>query len=235
MRSRSPTSSRLVLPVSACLAAPLCAQADDFGLVIQASTDTIYHGTTETFGEPSIGINAQWQPDENLFVGIEAHTSQVDGVRQRHSSYGAYVGTAWELDDNWLVNVAVQHREFPGAPKEWASTELKAEITNKKGFALRLDYSPDYYSHDTEAFVAEIGQQRFVTDQAFYSWKAGAVHLSNDRFFDYQFAEIGAGFAHRRYTVSLAYGWNSEDGRDLFGAEPVRSPRLFAQLAYRLY
>ncbi|MEO0574530.1 MAG: hypothetical protein AAF004_03640 [Pseudomonadota bacterium] len=202
---------------------------------MQSASDVIYHGTTETMGQPSVGINAQWQPNDWFFAGFEAHTARVKTVRQRQNSYSGYVGGVWTLNDQWAVNLSVQHREFPGGVKAWEFTELKTELSHENGFKARLDYSPNYYAHKTESYVAEFGGTTFFRPNLYYEWQIGAVTLQSERFTDYQYARLGIGYTRQRMTLDLSYGWNSEDGQPQFGLAPLRSPRVLAKIFVRLF
>ncbi|MEO1576786.1 MAG: hypothetical protein AAFU65_17700, partial [Pseudomonadota bacterium] len=196
----------------------------DVGVVARLASDTVYHGTTETFGEPSIGLDLQWQPTGGVVLGLEAHAATVGAVRQRHSSVSAYLGYGRAFADRWFIDGAIARREFPSSPKPWQYTEVKAQLSHERGFSLSLDYAPDYYAHNTEAFALELNQRAFFRPGWFYHASVGAVELSNERFTDYHYASVGGGFARGRYSLDLSYGWNSEDGVDQFGPEPLRSP-----------
>lgn len=222
-----------VLPIS--LSALGLANANDVGVVVQSATDTIYHGTRETGGEPAFAASITWQPSSRFFLGASGRLSPVGQGRQRHSSYDLFAGTAWSLGERWLSTVAVQRREFPGAPKAWQYTEYKLELQHTNGFRGRLDYAPDYYAHDTQAAILELEKTTFLSEHWYWNLQWGVAELSRAELDDYHYARIGGGYTAGRLTLDLSYGWNSDDGTVLFGPGPLRSQNLVFRVAYRLF
>ena len=210
--------------------------SNEFGLVVQAVSDWIYDGTTETRSEPSVGINGELRLQPNVFFGFEAHDGSVESGqrRERERSVAVYIGFDKTLGRDWYTALSLQHREFPGSNVEWDFTEATLQFAYRDNWSFTLDYSPDYYERDTSAFGSELSYTRNINSRSYWSLQAGTQQLSESQFTDYHYARLGVGLSAASFNVDLSYGWNSEDGTLLFGAQPILSPKLVLQLIYRL-
>ncbi len=207
---------------------------EEFGLIVQATSDWVYDGTTETRGEPSIGINGEWRLQPAVFLGFEAHESSVAAEQQRERSVAIYTGVDRTLDKNWYTALSLQHREFPGSVTEWDFTEIALQLAYRDNWLIKFDYSPDYYARDTEAFGTELSYTDNISSRSYWSLQAGVQHTSESQFVDYHYARFGVGISTSALNIDLSYGWNSEDGTLLFGNDRLLSPKLVLQLNYRL-
>ncbi|MEM7281555.1 MAG: hypothetical protein AAF438_07995 [Pseudomonadota bacterium] len=211
-------------------------ESANLSLVVLATSDWTYHGVSETRGEPSVGINLDWQPTRHLFLGVEAHQGRVSAERQREGSVMGYIGTGWSLSENWYGTLALQQREFPGSTKEWDITEFTTSFTHDSGLRASLSYSPDYYEHNTEAANIEIGYVHQSNRRWHWSFEAGTTEFFEDepRFVDYQYARAGIGLSFGRSNVNVAYAWTNASATETFGAESNESPGLVVGFSYRV-
>ncbi len=219
------------------LSQPLAAYENvsgEFGLVVQAVSNWVYDGTTETRDEPSIGINGEWRIKPTVFLGFEAHEASTVAEQQRERSIAAYIGIDRTLGKGWYTALSLQHREFPGSEIEWDFTELIFQVAYQKNWSLKLDYSPDYYERDTAAYGAELDYVRNFNSQSYWSVQVGVQEQVDSQFIDYEFVRFGIGLSTGSFNIDLSYGWNSEDGNVLFGNELILSPELLLQLSYRI-
>ncbi|MBL4851714.1 MAG: hypothetical protein JKY90_05465 [Gammaproteobacteria bacterium] len=207
---------------------------NELGLVVQAASDWVYDGTTETRGEPSIGINGEWRLQSSVFLGFEAHEARVVVEQQRQRSVALYAGVDHLLSKDWYSALSLQHRAFPGSVAEWDFTEIVLQFAYRDNWSFSFDYSPDYYERDTEAFGTELSYTNNISSRSYWSIQAGTQQLSESQLVDYHYARLGLGISTAALNFDLSYGWNSEDGTLLFGSEPILSPELVLQLNYRL-
>ncbi len=210
------------------------ANGQEFGLVLGGASDWIYHGVSETRGEPALGINAQWQLSPKWVVGLEAHEGRTRAERQRERSVFGYLAFEHRLSEDWLSVVSLQHRRFPGGQKAWEFSELEVQFDYRDRWSVRFDYSPNYYSHNSEVTTVEIDYSQPIGESAYWRGQVGALRHSRDRFDHYQFATLGIGRSFGATNVEAAYVWNSNNSNDLFGAEDTTSPGLVLSINYRL-
>jgi len=236
--SRRPTSpfGVLLLLSSVCVAS---AHADTprLSIIAQVSSDWLYHGTTETAGEPVIGFNAEWQLSNTWFSGVEAHEGNVDGARQRQRSLMAYLGRGFELNKAWFLTATVQHREFPGGLKEWDFTEFAVDFSHRSGFGVSIDYAPDYYEHSVQAAATEFRYSDSIKGNNYWYAQVGALILWDDPWLgddDYQFAQVGVGSSIGAINLDVAYHWNSRGESDDFAGARFSDPQFIVQLVYKL-
>ena len=214
---------------------PLC-KAYQQQVVVTASSDWIYHGSSESAGEPALGLNGELQLN-NFFLGAELHQAGEPGPRQRQRSVAAYLGYSFFVDPRWLASISYGQRVFPGSVKEWDYREWSTHLSyqnNQQTLALDIDYAEDYYDHDTEVLVAELNYSRELNRHWQSRLGVGLVELSEASYRDYHYAHIGAAYAVNVWVVDLAYHWNSEAGARLFGAE-INSPGWVLTISYQLY
>lgn len=225
---------RVFRPLLVVLYAPALVMASNLEIVAQASSDLMYHGTTETGGNPAIGLAFDWQISDHAFVGIEAHQGEVDSDPQRHRSVMVYAGAGIPLGKQWYASGTVAHREFPGSTIEWDFTEFSVALDHTRGWTLSVDYSPDYYEHNTRAWVAELGYQRDI-GQRFYAYASvGALELSSTEFTDYRFGQVGGGIRWKQLVFDLSYRANSEGDSTRFGGAALSDAKFVGQLSWRL-
>ena len=210
------------------------AHANELEIVALASSDYIYHGTTETNGNPAVGFAIDWQVTQRGFFGVEAHQAEVDGQPQRHRSVMVYAGAGFELGTDWFATAVVTHREFPKAVKEWDFTEFRLQLDHQSGWGATFDYSPDYYEHKTEAYTAEVRYQRELNESLYLHGSIGAVELSARRFTDYRYGTIGLGYRLGNAVLDLSYLVNSEGDSADFGRAAYSDSGVIAQLSWRI-
>lgn len=208
----------------------------EFGLVVQAASDWIYDGTTETRGEPSIGINGEWRPQSVIFLGFEAHQAKVAArtKQQGERSVAIYAGADHTFGKTWYTDLSLQHRAFPGAAIVWNFTEVALQLAYRDNWSLKLDYSPDYYKRNTTAFGTELAYTDNISSHSYWSLQVGMQELSEPQFIDYHYARFGVGISAALLNLDLSYGWNSEDESIRFGNQLIASPKFVLQLNYRL-
>ena len=213
------------------------ADGSRFSMIAQISSDWLYHGTTETDGEPVIGVNAEWQFSEEWFGGVEAHEGKVKNVQQRQRSIMAYLGRGFSLSDDWFLTASLQHREFPGSAKEWDFTEFEVDLLHRSGLGFSVDYSPDYYEHSVQAAATEFRYSEALRGNSYWYAHVGALLLWDNPWFgddDYQYAQIGAGSSVGAINLDIAYHWNSRgEDEDLAGAR-FSNPQFMVQVVYKL-
>ena len=227
------TNGIYMLAGAALLSLP--ATASDMELTALATSDWMYHGTSETEGEPAFGLAADWQLTPVVFAGIEAHQGIVKGEPQRQRSVMAYLGAGKAISDRLFLSGTASHREFPGGQKEWDFTEFTIALNHRSGWNFKIDYAPDYYEHNTTALASEVRYSRQFTQRLQGYVELGAIEFSNNRFTDYRYGQIGFGATIASAALDLAYRRNSEGPDADFGRAPYSRGKIVAQLSYRIH
>ena len=227
--------------MAGCTAAsvPAVALGSDLEVALLATSDWMYHGTTETRGEPAAGVAIDWQINAHVFAGAEIHQAVVDGDPQRHRSTRFYAGAGTPLSNRWFLSGSLSHREFPGGRKEWGITEVDVQLDGRLGdrgrLRLNADYSPDYYAHNTQAVSLE---GRYLVDlhPHWYCYASlGAIEFERDSVIsDYRFGSVGVGARWRGLTVDLSWRGNSAGADESFGLEALSDSKVVAEVSWRL-
>lgn len=210
---------------------------DQIGVVAQVGNDWTYHGTSEVLGEDVIGVNVELSLYSQWFFGLETHRARLprNEERQRQQGLQIYVGREFTLSKQWHSSVSLTHRVFINSGAEWDFTELSADITHDSGLSLRIDYSPDYYARDSQAFAVEAQFNRNLTDRSYWYLLVGALELSDDDFLDHRYASAGVGASLASANLDIGYQWNSRRSDELFGVEPFSPSQWVVRLSYRLW
>lgn len=216
-----------------CLA-PTPSWAGDVEITAKAATDWMYHGTTETGGNPVAGLAFDWQLSEHSFVGLEAHQAEVESQPQRHRSVMIYAGTGRALSREWYGTISVSHREFPKSAREWDFTEFRLQLDHQNGWSITLEHSPNYYEHNTRSYAGELSYRRNLSNRFYTYASIGALELSGQQSSDYQYGQIGAGVRWGQVVLDLAYRANTEGDDGNFGQAALSDPRFVGTLSWRL-
>ena len=208
--------------------------AGDVEVTVQGASNWVYRGTTETGNNPVLGVAIDWQATKRSFVGVEAHQAEVDGVAQRHRSFLIYAGAGVALGEDWYATGLVSHREYPGSGREWDLTEFRVQLDHTAGWTFGVDYSPDYYEHDTTSVAAEVAYRRDLNRRVYAYASVGAIEFSQSQFPDYQFGSLGAGLRLGQVVFDISYRANTEGNDSSFGMAPFSNSRFVGQVSWRL-
>ncbi|MEM7219368.1 MAG: hypothetical protein AAF515_13465 [Pseudomonadota bacterium] len=234
-----PSTSLAVLALTfTSIATPAYAN-DGLEIALLATSDWRYHGISETRRKPAIGIAFDWQVSETFFAGLEAHHAQVEGALQRQRSLMAYVGAGTRLGNDWYLSGSVSHREFPGSRKEWDFTEFEAQATrslsSRSQVRFSVDYSPDYYEHNIQAWGIEGQYTMSLNDRWYVTLEAGRLAFSKQTAGpEYGYGRLGAGWRADNLLLEVSVNANTEGSDAAFGAEAYNDLVIVGQLTWRL-
>ncbi|TDF41640.1 hypothetical protein EYS14_01955 [Alteromonadaceae bacterium M269] len=177
-------------------------------VVVRASSDSIYHGSSENAGEASIAINAELPISANWIAGLQFQDSNPSGVRQRHRNISGYLGFDKKIAKNWLSSTYFTHRAFPGSGRTWDYDEFTTRLTHQNGLSFGTFYAPNYYSSSVKALGANIQYTGRLVDRFYWRSQAGNINIPS--LFSYQYADFTVGTSYKRINVELGYHWTSE-------------------------
>ncbi|MEO0437540.1 MAG: hypothetical protein AAF098_11600 [Pseudomonadota bacterium] len=203
-------------------------------------SDWMYHGLSETFGRPALGLALDWQSDTRWFAGVETHRMFDDSNAPRPWATMIYVGAGGKIGENGFLTGSVQRRNFPTSNIPWDFTEFEIEydhqLTAQDRLRISADYSSDYYSLDTSAFAAEINYSRNLGDRLFVHAHLGAVNLADQSMLpSYQYGGVGGGLRFKRIIFDVSLNVTSESDARRVGLETFSEPRLVSRIIWRIY
>ena len=134
-------------------------------------------------------------------------------------------------ESNWLASGALRYRKFFNSNKEWDYWEFSTKLRSRNGFAVSVDYAPDYYAHNTRAIVTQIEQFHEFNNRWYGVGSAGYAEFSEAP--DYGFASVGVGLRMGRSTAEVNFDWHSLDENYRF-RDPVDANRVRFTWSYRL-
>lgn len=223
------------LLASLSLATEVIAESSQLTVTGIAASDWLYHGTTESDGNPVVGANLEWNHAQGFFAGLQAHQAKEKGPRQRERALMGYVGYTLIRPEGWSPSVAVTRREFLDAVKDWQYTELTLQFQHANGVSIRADYAADYYAHKTRSLALEVDYGFMLSELWYGQVKVGRLELSNSRWLDHHYAQVSVGRLVQSLNVELTAHWNSRGDGQAFGQERYSEPGLALQVGWRIW
>lgn len=191
--------------ITAALLLPCCVQA---ATPVQTASITLesdrqYHGLTETTSNPNLRFHTERIYDR-AFLGLAAEVAPFDRIRERHTALTGYVGLRTDIPNtDWSLTTAGSYRKFVRSNKEWDYWEGSLHLESDFGFAVTVDYAPDYYAHRTNAWVPQISQFNQWGDRIYTFAQVGYAAFSNaDNYF---FGTAALGWRVKQSTIELAF------------------------------
>ena len=172
------------------------------------ASDQVYHGISESSGNPSIGVNIEVQLSPLWVAGINASEGQVDNVRQRHRNISPYIGAEFAINEDWFGGAYLQVRRFLDSAREWDFEELNITASHVNGLSGRISYSPDYYATGASSFAIESQYQHTLSEPFYLAATAGYFDLQSE--IDYFYANVKFGARYKQYSAAVSYQWVSE-------------------------
>ncbi|MBO1255945.1 hypothetical protein J3L16_09640 [Alteromonas sp. 5E99-2] len=212
--------------------AKYAAANEHLSVYARLSSDWIYHGLSETGENPSLGINAEYRLSSSWVSGIAFRDAKNDGLRQRHRNVDGYLGWEHPINEDWFTGIYIKRRSFVGAAREWDFNELTVQSSHSSGFGFGFDVSDDYYATDSRSIALEASYSRPISSQSF--WRATLGHFDLNNQFDYQYANIKAGYQYKLISIELGYHWVSES-ISFSDVGPIESPKFVLELTCQCF
>ena len=197
---------------------------------VEASSDQIYHGLSESNGEPGASISVDLQLSEGWFAGGTVSEANVEGLRQRQRSHLLFVGTGFALNDQWYLSGAIKRRDFVNSQKDWNYTEWELRLAHRSGLLMHLDYADNYYDHRNEAIASQVSWLRDINST--YYWGLGVGYLTLSADVDHIFGHANLGLSKDNLNVDLKYHWHNRKGIVRF-AERLEQADVVMQISYK--
>lgn len=206
--------------------------AGTFGGFMAASTDNIYHGLSQTQGEPSLLIDGHYRGDNDLFAGLTLASVKLNPGPGTQLEVGVYAGRSVDLNPDWSVSAVLGFYSYPNAPVAlpYAYTEGIARLSWRERITVSASYSPDTSRYST------LGVNRHRPAQALESlahwpvygpWAAfagaGYRHFAAPIAAGYAYGSAGISFAHGRWQADLSAIGTQERAKALFGYKATES------------
>ena len=201
-----------------------------------ATTDSLYHGLTESTENPNLAINGELLVGEYWYAGVLTGVARADQIKERHQPLNAYAGFEALLPINspthWYAGTTVTHRKFLNSNKEWDYWEYSGQIRNSAGFSASIDYAPDYYAHRTTAVVSQLSYFYDFSDRYFTHTNIGYAAFSNTS--DYIFGHVSIGRIFHQSSIELGYFWHNHPNEYRF-RDPIQDNMLRFSFSHRLH
>ena len=198
---------------------------------VTLESDRLYHGLSETTHNPNLRVHSE-RINESTFAGLALEASTFDITRERHMAATGYVGIRIPITDaGWSATTLGSYRKFIRSNKEWDYWEASVQLESSSGFAVTIDYAPDYYAHRTNAWVPQISQYNQWGDRLYTFAKVGYGAFSNAD--NYLFSTLAVGWRARQSTIELAFDGQTLDERQRF-RDSVKRNQLRLSWTHRI-
>jgi uncharacterized protein (TIGR02001 family) len=213
-----------------CALAPLvsvCRAADGFGGSVDVASDYLVRGISRTRHDPALQIDVHYSTSMGFFAGAFASNTRIDPNEPVDAELSAYLGYAWNRQDDWHGRVVVSHYAYPWNEhgSKYDYDELDAQLSYQGWAQLSLNYSPNsprYYAYPKNYLKGvseesvELDLQRPLIGKLSLTGGAGYSRLGGPYADDYVYFSVGAAYDIGRFSLAVAYVDTTAGAKALF-------------------
>jgi uncharacterized protein (TIGR02001 family) len=218
MRCKSGYKPRaLLLPLALLLLSGLpahpCRADSPWSASIDATTDYIFRGVSQTYDSGALQLGANYQSSLGWFAGVWA--SNVNPYPHAGSSteLDLYAGFAQPLGADFSTRVAYTHYAYLDDPRpaRYDYDEVALSVAYVDRLAATLSYEPDSSAYSTLGFAQRrptgalelTGRWPLCAD---FALTGGAGYYNLQRLFgtSYWAADVGLAYVYRRVTIEVS-------------------------------
>lgn len=161
------------------------------------TTDYVWRGVTQSDGDPAFQLGGEVRFEPGIYAGAWASTVDIANgpERQRDQELILYLGYGHELNERWMLEVAVVNYAYPGQTSnvdyDYFEYHLTANFRDR--LWLQYAYSPDLYHSDRDSHNVEL----------YAEWALGKSLLAGAGFGYYDVSELaGSGYSYWELGIS---------------------------------
>jgi uncharacterized protein (TIGR02001 family) len=201
--------------------------ADDWGGSVAATSDYFVRGISRTSDHPALQLDLHYSNPSGLLAGAFASNTQIDSNESRDAELSAFVGYAWNVNDQWRARILASHYAYPWnrAGSHYNYDELDADIAFQGWLHFSVGYSPNsprFLGNPYRRLIgvaeqsAEVSVQRQIVDKFSLTAGAGYSFLEGPDSGGYVYWSAGGAYDFRSVTLALSYVNTSPEAKALF-------------------
>lgn len=239
---RSPPTCAWVLAICGVVLAVGRATAGEWTASVQATSDYVLRGLSETRGEAAPQGGVQYESSANWFAGIWLSTVRLDPHAGQQGECDLYAGRVWALAPRWSIRVLGLRYLFPEHPPNWRYdySEVVAELDFNERVRAAFAWAPDLSGYSSMTGRLSRGGERSVELSGRQPLASHLDLLASAGYYDtrglfgqsYWAYGAGMGFAAGPATISLMRFDTSRNAVRLFG-DSMAGSRWAATLTWR--
>jgi uncharacterized protein (TIGR02001 family) len=214
--------------VFAALAVTMSANAADvWGGSVALTSDYFVRGISRTSDNAAVQFDLHYSNAAGFLAGVFASNTQINPSESRDIELSAFIGFAWNLNDDWRSKVLLSHYAYPWdqAGSNYNYDEIDADLTYQGWIHLNLDYSPNsprYLLGPYQSFfgvtekAAELSLQRQFLGKLSATAGVGYSHLGGPDPGGYVYWSLGAAYDFRSVSLALSYVNTTAEAKALF-------------------
>jgi uncharacterized protein (TIGR02001 family) len=203
----------LLVVTAALFATPALSEGRVTGFVA-ATTDYVYRGASQTYGDPALQADIHYETAAGSFVGIWGSTSQPGAEGHTTVEFNAYAGRSWLITTDWRIKLTGVHYFYLDGSRYGVSdlNEVVGSLAYRDRLFATVAWSPDtaryangYATPRHSATSYELASHLPLRNDWYLAGGAGYYDLTAFWPTGYWFWNAGIGVDVRHYGIDLSY------------------------------
>ena len=200
----------------------------DVGGHIDATTDYVFRGLSQTRGGPALQADLHYQTSSGWFVGAWGSTVDLNRGPGATMEFNAYAGRAWPISGAWNARVTAVGYIYPNdtAYLRYDYFELVGSLSYEDWIEVTVSWSPDTsryssygVSRNQRALTYELVGRVPLHGPVSATGSVGYYDLSQLFGTGYWYGSAGVAGTFDRFRVDLSYFATNHEAISLFGSE----------------
>lgn len=182
-----------------------CAEAfDAIALSVSGLSEPAERGLSEANGRPALAAALDWDIANNWTIGASGYVATDAPAPQRPQGILLYGGWRWVPETGPDIDISLLHRMYPGDFQiDWDHSEVRIDVHFSRNLAATFQATDDYYGIGGTSLGGSLTVIRDITGSLYARAKAGGVSIDDNRFDDYAYIEVGAGYSLNRWNLEV--------------------------------
>jgi uncharacterized protein (TIGR02001 family) len=204
-----------------------CMAANEWSGALALTSDYLVRGISRTSNNPALQIAVNYSNPAGFLAGAFASNTQIDPNKPRDAELSAFIGYAWNLNDDWRGKILASHYAYPWNPVDphYSYDELDLDIAYQGWLHFYLNYSPNtprrlpppYASRERVGEKsAEVNLQRPVVGKLSVTAGVGYSFLGGPESGGYTYWSAGIAYDWRFVTLAVSYVNTTDEAKALF-------------------
>jgi uncharacterized protein (TIGR02001 family) len=201
-----------------------CKAANEWSGELALTSDYLVRGISRTNNDPALQAAVNYLNPTGFLAGAFASNVQIGPSKQKDVELSAYIGYAWNVNEDWRVKMLGSHYAYPWheVDSHYTYDEIDIDIAYQGWLHFDLNYSPNYPrrlygSHvSADEKSVEVNLQRPVLGRLSATAGVGYSFVGGPDSGGYTYWSAGAAYGWRSVTLALSYVNTSDEAKALF-------------------
>jgi uncharacterized protein (TIGR02001 family) len=204
-----------------------CRAAKEWSGALALTSDYLVRGISRTSNNPALQVAVNYSNPAGFLAGASASNTQYDPSRPADVELSAFIGYAWNLNDDWRGKILGSHYAYPWNPTDahYSYDEIDLDIAYQGWLHFDLNYSPNTprripppYASRTrvDEKSAEVNVQRPIVGKLSATAGIGYSFVGGPESGGYTYWSLGFAYDWRLLTLAVSYVNTTDEAKALF-------------------